>query len=315
MKNGLKRRMETEEGKVLVLVLVLLIVGGLLLSPLLGLMGTGLASGQIYEKKTSELYAADAGVEQAIWHLERGGDPNAVLTFSLNGKDVVVTMTYLNPGKCDEPAMYEIVSTATGEDGSSTTVTAHVSNITVYIESGILNQGVIIGGNVYSPGDLFLDENAQIHGNVIVEGDLELNKCALVAGVVCVGGHLTLNEEAQIQSDIYVWKSLEMRGGVLGSWVDGYVYVRGEEMRDEGDGPFVVKMSGKADILKDLWVGGGTAGSVQVDKNASVMEVVHVTADPVLAISGYVGGRAYDYYHHDCPLVFTDPEITVWLIS
>lgn len=70
MKAALARAIRDETGKILIMVLILLVVGGLIMGPLLGLMSTGLASGQVYEKKLAELYAADAGVEDAKWHLQ-----------------------------------------------------------------------------------------------------------------------------------------------------------------------------------------------------------------------------------------------------
>jgi hypothetical protein len=42
-------------------VLVLLVLGGLVLTPLLVYMHTGLDAGQTHERRTDELYAADAG--------------------------------------------------------------------------------------------------------------------------------------------------------------------------------------------------------------------------------------------------------------
>jgi carbonic anhydrase/acetyltransferase-like protein (isoleucine patch superfamily) len=298
--NAAVRRIITEQkGKILIMVLVLLLIGGLILAPLLGLMSTGLTAGQVYEKKAAELYAADAGVEQAIWHLQQGGDPDDVLTLTVNGKDVTVTMTHLNPTQCHEPALYEITSEAIGEDGSGTTVMAHVTNITVYLEPGEDVKGYL-GANVYSSSDLFVHNDSQIQGNVIVAGDLILNACSVVGGIVCVGGDLTLNEGAQIQSDIYVVGSLDMQGG-SGSWVDGDVHIGG-----------TVNMEGKAEIRQDLWAGGN---SVKVDKNAKILGDVHVTALNVVSASGTIGGQIYeDYYDHNCPLGFAPPEIVLWLI-
>jgi hypothetical protein len=59
-----------ETGQAFILVLILLLVGGLIIAPLLAFMGTGLQSGQVYEQKTSELYAADAGIEDGIWQVQ-----------------------------------------------------------------------------------------------------------------------------------------------------------------------------------------------------------------------------------------------------
>lgn len=64
------RARRAQSGYVLVLVLVLLLLGGLIIGPLLGFMGTGLHVGrEVYENKMYEIYAADAGVEEAMWYL------------------------------------------------------------------------------------------------------------------------------------------------------------------------------------------------------------------------------------------------------
>ena len=48
MKTAMKRAIKDEKGAALALALVLLVVGGLVLTPLLGLMSTGLLAGQVY---------------------------------------------------------------------------------------------------------------------------------------------------------------------------------------------------------------------------------------------------------------------------
>ncbi len=92
MKIGVKRAIRDEQGKVLILVLVLLVVGGLVLTPLLGLMSTGLVAGQVYERKAAELYAADAGVEDAIWKIQHDEIPTDGYPLRVNDKDVWVTI-------------------------------------------------------------------------------------------------------------------------------------------------------------------------------------------------------------------------------
>ena len=65
MKTIMKRLVRDEKGAALVLVLILLLISGLIIGPLLSYMGTGLITGGVYETRTDELYAADAGVEDA----------------------------------------------------------------------------------------------------------------------------------------------------------------------------------------------------------------------------------------------------------
>jgi cytoskeletal protein CcmA (bactofilin family) len=305
MKIAVKRLIKDEKGKALLMDLILLVVGGLILTPLLGLMATGLVTGQVYEKKTYELYAADAGVEYGIWHLQDGGSANDTLEFTMNGKDAVVQMEEL-PHECGQTPIFEITSTATSADGSSTSILAQVTNIYVYIETGYLPSGEIIDAGVYSPGDLLVNSDAQIRGNTIVEGNLILNECSLIGGVVCVAGDLTLNEGAEIESDIYVGGNLLLQGGSTGSWVDGDVYVQGD-----------VQMQGQSEILQNLWSGSNVDKGVEIDKNAIVHGDVHVRYLEVVEASGQILGEIYeDYYDQDCPLVYTGaPEILVWEIA
>jgi len=69
MKIAVKRLIREEKGQ-LNLVLILLIVGGLIITPLLALMSTGLLTGQAYENTMHALYAADAGVEDGLWQIK-----------------------------------------------------------------------------------------------------------------------------------------------------------------------------------------------------------------------------------------------------
>jgi hypothetical protein len=70
MRAGAERFTKDENGAAMLLAMVLLIVGALIFTPLLGLMTTGLMAGETYEGKTAELYAADAGVEDALWQIK-----------------------------------------------------------------------------------------------------------------------------------------------------------------------------------------------------------------------------------------------------
>jgi hypothetical protein len=65
----IKRRKSGEAGQALILVLVLLTLASLLLPALLGFIGTGAKTGIVYDKKSAELYAADAGIQDATWQI------------------------------------------------------------------------------------------------------------------------------------------------------------------------------------------------------------------------------------------------------
>jgi len=69
MKKILKKLLRTEKGQSLPMVLILIAVGGLILAPLLSYASSGLKVGQTYERIADEFYAADAGIEDGLWHI------------------------------------------------------------------------------------------------------------------------------------------------------------------------------------------------------------------------------------------------------
>jgi len=131
MKIAVKRLIRGEKGAALILALLLLLIGGLIAAPLLAYMGTGLIAGGVYEKKTAELYAADAGVEDAVWNIQHDTDKVNGLTQcyqstnytipNVNDKSVDVTITLVS----NVTFTYRVVSIATG-NGSDTEIEAYV---------------------------------------------------------------------------------------------------------------------------------------------------------------------------------------------
>jgi hypothetical protein len=69
-----------EKGQAFVWVLIMLVLTGLIIAPLLGFMGSGVKISQAHEEEMLRLYAADAGVEYALWHLlaNPGPEPSGV---------------------------------------------------------------------------------------------------------------------------------------------------------------------------------------------------------------------------------------------
>ncbi len=65
----MKRSMKDQKGQALILVLLLLAIGSLIITPTLSFMRTGTQAGRVYEQKDCEIYAADAGVEDAMWRI------------------------------------------------------------------------------------------------------------------------------------------------------------------------------------------------------------------------------------------------------
>jgi cytoskeletal protein CcmA (bactofilin family) len=323
MKPTVKRLIGDEKGRVLTLALLLLVLGGLVLTPLLGLMTTGLAAGEVFEKKTDELYAADAGVENAIWHLQQAGDPHDVLEPTVNGKSVSVALEEL-PHDCNELATYEITSTATSADGSSTTVLSQVTNITVYYGELFLDHNagtVYYPSNVYVDGDVTLSAEVHIVGNFKAGGDVILNQGSLIGGIVCVGGSLTLNNNATIEADVYVAGDLTLNNlAIIESDLNigGNVYLGGSTHIDgyiHTDGGVII--SGQEPLINgNVWANNG---AVSVNgKKAKIDGDVYaggaITGSGIITGTQCPMGACGQCEIEPCPLNAGEPDILLWVI-
>ena len=150
MKTTVKRILRDEKGAALAMALILLLIGGLMTAPLLSYMGTGLIAGEVYEARTAELYAVDAGVEDAVWKIQNGdgylpcspGSPARHYTITdINGKNVDITITSvaLFQGITNLTGTYMVESTTTG-NGSGTQIEAYIEGVNIYGDYGdILN--------------------------------------------------------------------------------------------------------------------------------------------------------------------------------
>jgi hypothetical protein len=70
MKKIAKTLLRNEKGQALPMVLILMVVGGLILTPMLAYTTSGLKVGQAYERMAEEFYAADAGIEDGLWQIK-----------------------------------------------------------------------------------------------------------------------------------------------------------------------------------------------------------------------------------------------------
>lgn len=69
MTKWLSRVRQGEEGAAFLIVLVMMTVGGLLIVPTLNFISTSVRTGEVFEEKLEALYAAEAGVEDALWRM------------------------------------------------------------------------------------------------------------------------------------------------------------------------------------------------------------------------------------------------------
>ena len=169
--DGLKRY---EKGHVIILVVVLMLVGGLIASPLLAYMSSGIASGRVYEKRTYELYSADAGVNHAIWTVIKadglpgdGDDPLEYSVPDVNDKVVNVSITYV-----DEET-FKVTATSNSTGGSNTIIESYIKilwfpNFLDRAITGVgdidLKPGTVVNGDVQYNGTL--DNQGTINGDV-----------------------------------------------------------------------------------------------------------------------------------------------------
>ena len=228
MKEVVKRIIKDEKGRVLELTLILLAVGGLVLAPLLGLMSTGLLAGEVYEKKTQEYYAADAGVEDCIAWLLDGKTGNDAWEWycenntarrldpiHINGRTVAVSLEGLS-----ESNTYKITSIATGPEGRTTVLCTlfavawikgdlnidHTFYGNAYVDGNVTveNPGGMIDGDLVAAGDLTLENRVDLSSNVSVTGDVTLENNSDLAGNLCAGGDVTVGQSATVTGDVSV---------------------------------------------------------------------------------------------------------------
>ena len=178
----LKKVILDESGRVLVWTLVILGLGSLLIPPLLASISTNLFASRTIEEGLKEQYAADAGVENALWHLAYGGlvlkdgQEESLPEFTINiDKTVIVTVT--NEGN----NIYKITSTA-----KDTVIRSYVEyspggNLEIYkgalVSAGkiTLAQGCTVDGDIrYGSDSTFTYQEPFTHTNGSeIPGDIE----------------------------------------------------------------------------------------------------------------------------------------------
>ena len=271
----------------MMLALLLCVVGGLVMAPLLGLMSTGLITGQIYEDKTLQLYAADAGVEDAVWKIQEGveelpgpacgGQPPNYWSYNvtddtntINGKDVEVTITYV------DSLSYQVVSTA-ADGRSATQIEAYVVGETVSANYSGMTDHIITSQGEYDVKDKVVLVYAEGHEPVeYYDGDWpdepdELEMFALfywldVEDEMHYYGDTTIDLEGQNLNlgPFYVEGQLEIVNSIATNptvTLNGTIYVTGDTLIGQTNQDFTLDLNGQAifvesDSADALIVGG-----------------------------------------------------------
>jgi len=168
----MKRLIGDEKGAAMFLVLILLLIGGLITTPLLAHMGTGLIGGEVYERRADELYAADAGVEDAIWKIQHqagylpcnpSSPPRAYNITDVNGKSVHVTIDY------QDGETYRINSIAITDDGGGTAAIDSSTTVEAYIEIMVFD---LFAGALVSMSDIDFSKDCSVSGDIYYVGEI-----------------------------------------------------------------------------------------------------------------------------------------------
>ena len=151
------KRMLTHPGKnesgqgALAMVLLLLMLGAIILTPLLTFMSTGVKAGRVYESKAQEFYAADSGVEAEIYKISQNLTNLSVPDYRLNDRNVTVDVPEIRNG------IYKIVSTATSDSGGNTTIECYY---------GALDYSSFLDNAISSNGTADIKNKVDVTGNV-----------------------------------------------------------------------------------------------------------------------------------------------------
>ncbi len=147
-----------EKGQALILVLAMIAVGSLLIVSLLGFISTGSKSGSLSLNKTNQLYAADAGIQDAIWqvkydHILNFTSPSAYSPYdystvytdpsvtNVNGQNVNVTIQ--NDWMVSNVSMPSIAAASSIINGGQ-----------LVVSGSTVQTGIIDGSNTISKYDI-----------------------------------------------------------------------------------------------------------------------------------------------------------------
>ena len=175
MKSVMNKLIRDEKGAALIVALILLLIGGLISASLLSYMGSGLIVGEVYDTRTAELYAADAGVEDAVWKIQHQGQvegawpcnpsspPFIYSITDVNGKKVQVSVEYVDGG------IYRITSIAITNDGGDTAAIASSTAVETYVQAMSFD---LLGGAIVSSGDVTFHKDCAVTGDVYYVGEI-----------------------------------------------------------------------------------------------------------------------------------------------
>jgi cytoskeletal protein CcmA (bactofilin family) len=286
IKNIMKGILRDEKGNVLIMVLILLVVGGLILTPLLGLMSTGLLAGQVYERKMDDYYAADAGVEDAIWTI-KNDPPNSYpyeypepLTVNNRTVDVMVYREDLDP-TCAENLTYRILSIAATDDGGGIAAIDSSTTIDAYLSVSYLDLSALLDNAIISDDTIDIKPNNYVDGDVWLpdEEDLETSPGVTINGTVKDNDDMTITWPTAEQLSSYYMEDVEGAPDP-GPFIDvqytntiGPCYREGSSVVDNTGDPATLVLGGTVYVTGDLEFKQSGSHNYTVDLNGETIFV------------------------------------------
>lgn len=158
--------------------IAVLFMMSIMLSAIFGVVGLSLKEARVAVKNYSSrnsFFAAEAGIDDAVYRLNRGKNLSSSYSISLNGASADIEVT------SNAPNERTIISSgdSTGANRSlSANLLTGTENVSffygVQVGDGGLEMGnnSIVNGNVYSNGDIKGNNGASISGDVVVAGGI-----------------------------------------------------------------------------------------------------------------------------------------------
>ena len=215
MKTIVKRLVRGEKGQTMIMALVLLAVGGLIIAPLLAYMSTGLISGEVYNRRTAELYAADAGVVDAVWKIRHQvdevvelscGSSNHTWTYDIsdvNGKRVEISIEYVDEDN------YRITSIAATDDGGGTAAIDSATAVESYVSVAYMDFSALLDNAIVSQDTITISPNSEVNGDIWLPDEENLENKGAHNGTVKDSDDMTITWPTVDQLSSYYMELVE----------------------------------------------------------------------------------------------------------
>jgi hypothetical protein len=189
---------DNQKGYALPAALVVLLLGSLIIVPSLALMNTSLNKNRVIDEEDMSIYAADAGIQYALWHMqpeyegdfelpEEGEEESLDFPEVLNNRSVYVTIS--NEGE----QLYEVTSLSVNSEGETKEIKSYVS----LIPASDGTKGLFDYAASSLDGDIKLTGSSLIKSDPLGDGDVYAN-----GGDVILTGSSVIDGDATATGDI-----------------------------------------------------------------------------------------------------------------